>query len=175
MKTAKRAVKIPKGSALAAVVRRGKEGVCLACKQPIREHFGHKNAWVGCQDDGITADTPFLLVPARKRIEQQAVKKLFANIRDGELASVARVIRVSTPRVGKDVLYVADRRIKATKFESDRLREVLRIVKARKHGIGRRDLITKLRASKRTGIVDGALRRLVVAGAIHSKAVAATA
>lgn len=56
---------IPDTSSLAPFVRRGLEGWCVLCLEPVHAHFGHKGTWIGCQ----AASAPmraFLLVPDRR-------------------------------------------------------------------------------------------------------------
>lgn len=156
---------IPAESVLAPLQRKGIEGVCIACGEPVSAHYGHRNVWKGCQAKGLEQDTPFILVPARRRVDVRTLRSILA---DGGSVEI-RKSHSGGPR--REVLYVADGRVKVTKITSPRLQQVFSIVRAEKKGIGRKDLLKRLRASNNPGRVDGAVRRLVITGALHAKPV----
>lgn len=54
---------IPNTSVLAPLVRKGTEGLCLACSKPVHAHFGHRGVWIGCQDKNVSGSALFVLVP----------------------------------------------------------------------------------------------------------------
>lgn len=85
----------------------------------------------------------------------------------------AHVQPVRTPRPAR-VVYVAAfgiRDPKAKRIDSERDREVLATIARARNGISRTDLLRALNATKRTGIVDGAVRRLRLAKAITTRIV----
>lgn len=182
---------IPEKSVLKPFQRKGVQGVCIACEQPIQAHYGHRNAWIGCQAPGLEPNTPFLLVPARRRGELRSMKALIAahseRLTEGKQAphsskpatSKAQapvvVVMPAAERPAREVVYVADKRVSPKKFGSPRLQEVLRTLQRRKHGMRRKELLSKMNATTHPGIVDGAVRRLVVAKAVRSVSVDATA
>jgi hypothetical protein len=163
---------IPPTSVLAPLQRKGIEGTCLACGGSIRVHYGHRNTWLGCQAKGLQENTTFILVPARRRVDARIVKSLGRAMEEAtQPQQDAQIIRVKAGGPRYEVVYVADGRVKPQNVGSDRLQQVFIAVKASKRGLGRKDLLKKLRASNRPGIVDGAVRRLVTAGVIHARPV----
>jgi hypothetical protein len=112
-----RVPEIPKASALAAHQRRGVEGICIECREPIRTHLGHKGVWRGCPADTIDPDVAFLLVPARRRTDPLPVEAR------REKALVVRALQ----RAGVPVLPVASqaqRQARADHKPTERTRTV---------------------------------------------------
>jgi hypothetical protein len=173
-KKTQRITEIPHGSALAPLQRKGTEGACLACGQLIRAHYGHRNTWMGCQAKGLAPDTPFLLVPARRQQDYGLIQAFISTAGNGDKTKNGAEKRAEIkdsyrmPR-RREVVYVADGRIKADKFTSFRLQQVYGAVKAEPQGLSRKKLLKKLHASKRPGTINSAVRRLVMSGALKSK------
>lgn len=53
---------MPKGSVLAEVVRKGREGNCIACGKTVSAHM-KRGTWIGCQADNVPDSATFVLVP----------------------------------------------------------------------------------------------------------------
>lgn len=69
-------------------------------------------------------------------------------------------------RVARVVYQVRDRRVRAVAHAGVSDTRVYAILRATKQGLSRHQLLTRLHATSRTGIVDGALRRLRLQKAI---------
>lgn len=174
---------IPGGSALASVVRKGVEGWCIMCNQRITAHMDTRGNWLGCSGSAAPADVPYLLVPDlgqltaafRKQLGpivgmNRRVTDLVQNApKTHEVAPgttiAARVALPPTGQVrisGPQVAYFA--RYPVTAPQIQRLpphdRKVYGLIaRKRKAGATRKGLMEAMR-TKRTGQVDGAVRRL---------------
>lgn len=69
----RRQTAIPATSTLAQFVRRGHEGTCIACDQPVRAHYGHRGTWLGCPGQKVPADATFVLVPVWGSLDARKV------------------------------------------------------------------------------------------------------
>lgn len=170
---------ITESSALAKVVRRGQPGICTVCRGSVVAHFDQRGQWVGCPNQKAP-DVPFLLIPDRRAVTRpQGVDRRQADqpparptIFNPGASSPARTAVQATHSAR--VVYRAVGRVAAAKVDaltgSDKA--VYQVIARRPvQGAARGWLLTALDATKRTGIVDGALRRLRLAGLIKTVAV----
>lgn len=145
---------IPSNSVLAPLVRRGAEGRCLACGKSIREHFGHRGAWLGCQSNNVATEAVFVLVPVAMPLERrqtrqpatqaaemqtrESVPKTWAKAERIAAAKAAPVTKFSAARLMPRYVYVVkDKRTKtpdtfnpAMKDAYEGLKKALRPVNA---------------------------------------------
>lgn len=109
----RRELHIPTGSSLAPFVRRGKEGTCLSCGQPISAHFGRRNQWLGCKGDQVPKAATFVLVPVSVAapVSQAADRAIVARKATwGGKRAEQRAVAAATPQ--QRFLYEAsDRRV----------------------------------------------------------------
>jgi len=93
----KRELAIPEWSALAPLVRRGSEGVCLSCRKPIREHYGRKGVWIGCHAPDVPATATFLLVPVILPADRPMTSGVRVGGRPKQAAAEMQVIHRDQP------------------------------------------------------------------------------
>lgn len=173
-------VTIPNGSALHNHTRFGVEGHCVACDQPIHAHFGHKGVWVGCPSDRVPVNAPMILMIDR-RAAHPSRRATDGTVTTGEGHTRRDTDRPQTDRreanapkptpqpqlapktswtVYKAKFPLSHAKVKA--IESERDQEVYRFLAKTRVGLSRLELLKAMKATKRTGIVDGAVRRLRV-------------
>lgn len=188
-------------SALAPFVRRGIEGGCIACRQPISDHLDHRGQWIGCQAEGLPDDVPFLLIPDRRIFNDRRLspapeagtptpppdgdrRKQPAPPVQAPPRRVQATPRTLTPPPlpkpvqrapsGSQVVYVA--RVGVTARPVQELpphdRKVFGLIVRRKLGATRAQLLADLH-TKSTGKVDGAVRRLRLRNVIKVRPVQA--
>lgn len=138
------------------VAPRGQEGKCVACSQPLHTHFDKTGRWSGCRAQ-VDPSLKFFLVPDRRQPfpPTHVVRKALAS--DRPLRAQPASVPQAGPVVYRAAYGLRDPKVKA--IASARDREVFTVI-ARSKGLTRAALLKALRASTRTGIVDGAVRRL---------------
>ncbi len=175
------AVVIPDSSALAPHTRHGIEGGCSLCGQTIQSHFGHRDTWLGCLSNRVGDSAPMVLIVDRRKADRNRrigdIPESRRRHTDGPATAIAadtgrnghkpaKVVVSRAPQTAPKeswVKYVAKfgvRHEKVKAIESERDQEVYTILAHAKNGLSRLDLLKAMKATKRTGIVDGAVRRL---------------
>jgi hypothetical protein len=149
------------------------------CGQTIQSHFGHKDVWLGCPSNRVSAEAPMVLIvdrraPDRNRrtgdLPESRRRRSGDSPHDPQVSTNGDKPAPSTraPQVAPKeswVKYVAKfplRHDKVKAIASDRDREVYAHLARSRSGLSRLELLKAMRATKRTGIVDGAVRRLRV-------------
>jgi hypothetical protein len=165
----------------------GADGGCTVCRKPVIDHVDNRGQWLGCP--GVrTNRAAMILVPlypnqADRQPRGQLQEDLAQAPEPVESVREARNFRtVSTtvnrpayeamrgPRVSYHALYAVNDRRLETVSNSDLA--VYRLIRDRyKQGATRSYLLERLHAQDRTGIVDGAVRRLRLEGVLDVKAV----
>lgn len=176
---------------LSQFVRKGVEGGCIACRQPISDHVDRRGDWIGCQAPNLPNDIPFFLIPDRRLLGRRVTPepRVRTNGHGQERRHEAEALpptpakkaapRATSPVVrvsGPQVVYIA--RYPLTAGPVGRLpahdRRVYGLIaKARKTGATRAALLEALGAQKRTGRIDGAVRRLRLRHVISVKSLGA--
>ncbi len=152
-------LQIPESSALHAVARRGIEGPCVLCRQPIAAHIGHQGQWIGCTTQAVSPDTRFILMPDRRAAERPGPSRV------PQISVPAATQKASQPTARVVYHAVSKPRLAAALTETDA--KVYAVLARRpKHGASRAFLLAALDATERTGIVDGAVRRLRLKGLV---------
>ncbi len=131
----------------------GQEGICVVCRHLAHEHV-RGGRWVGCK--GVRGPAARLILVPDRRADSRAVTLQVDRRRD-----IERPVIHSVPQTGS-VAYVALYPVSHERVQdisSDRDRGIYRLIARRKTGWTRADLLDAL-GTDRTGIVDGALRRL---------------
>lgn len=107
-------IQISNLSALAPYVYKGVEGPCMACGQPIREHFGRKGVWMGCKAVHVPLASTFVLVPTVTSQDGMIVRTATLRRRATDIQPPTRTVRKVVDRPKVDHTYyvysVADRR-----------------------------------------------------------------
>ena len=176
MRVAKVDIQIPESSVLHSFARRGLEGGCVLCHQPVSTHIGEQGQWIGCSAQSVPPDTLFLLIPDRRKAALTVPKSLE---RRGTTVRVpvplpdppATSPRATQPRGSRVVYHLGlDKpRVIASLPETD-ARVYAVIARRPKQGASRLFLLQQLAAEQRTGIVDGAVRRLRLKGLVKAEA-----
>ncbi len=177
MAVAKTVVVIPDTSVLHSFVRRGTEGACVLCHQSIARHMGARGQWVGCTAQTVPPGTPFLLIPDRRFIGAQARAHVRVEARVDRRNVAAPMLplpptatRVAVPRV-RVVYHVVPGKPRLVERLPVTDAKVYAVLARRpKHGASRSALLHALQAGTRTGIVDGAVRRLRLKGLVKAQA-----
>lgn len=181
---------------LGPFVRRGLEGGCIACRKPISDHVDQRGDWIGCDAPNLPKNIPFFLIPDRRLMGRRVTpepKPTNGRPVDERRSQPAPATLPQEPRSnggttshptprhtshrglqGPQVTYVA--RYPVTHPAIGRLpnhdRKVYGlIVRARKSGATRLSLLEALGATKHTGRVDGAVRRLRLRKVIQVRAI----
>ena len=183
-------IAIPDTSSLAGFVRKGLEGWCVLCLEPVHTHVGHKGAWIGCRAPNAPMRA-FLLVPDRRNRRSEGNDRPATRSATPDMpvtsptpARAPKATRqpatltqgkrltdrtpLSTPRparapMGPQVAYTA--RYPVTSPTIGRIpphdRKVYGLIaRSRAKGATRAQLLDALDARTATGRVDGAVRRL---------------
>lgn len=143
------------------------EGTCVACEQSVRSHIDHRGRWVGCKP-ARELGVKLILVPDRRYgVRPKEPGRIVGEPKSHAVPETAYVAYVAlfplgSPEVGE---LVSER-------DSDMYRLIVRLggllssaSSKRQSGTTRADLLKAL-DTERTGIVDGSLRRLRIAGLI---------
>jgi hypothetical protein len=167
-----RKVTVPERSVLRPMVRKGREGTCQVCRAPVSAHVDKRGQWLGCQSQKVANGATLILIPDRR---QHTYTRRYTAAGDAQPASRAADIRRTVARVrGALVRYMAQFRLSDDRVRelSDRDRGIYRLIAKSNKGISRPDLLKAVDPS-RTGIVDGAVRRLRLGGFLVSTNVSA--
>lgn len=157
---------VPATSVLSPYVRKGAEGLCQMCAKPITAHVGKHGEWLGCQSQAIGQKTPLILIADRrqegKRQKAAGAAKTPARAKAADMAQVVPqpILAASVPRY-THTRYVALVGVSnpGVKELTERDNQIFRLIAQSKQGRGRAKLLADLKTT-RTGIVDGAVRRL---------------
>jgi hypothetical protein len=156
---------------LSPFIRTGLDGGCVACFKPVADHVDQRGKWLGC--NGAKINVPLVLVPLLAMMKAPQIAQLPTVPKGKKIAQAIKAAKAqrhtTTAPVhfvkpsGPQVTYVA--RYPVTHNAVQRLSPHNRrvyglIAKARVNGATRRGLLEALDATKSTGRVDGAVRRL---------------
>jgi hypothetical protein len=157
---------------LSPFIRTGLDGGCVACFKPVTDHVDQRGHWLGCK--GAKINVPLVLVPLLAMMKAPEIAAL-PTIPKGKKIALAikaakdRRVKAQPAPVhyvkpsGPQVTYVARYPLghNAVQRLSPHNRKVYGLIaKARVNGATRRALLDALNATKSTGRVDGAVRRL---------------
>lgn len=192
-RTRKRTVRIPKRSVLKRFERRGVQGTCQECGQQIANHFDGRSKWLGCKAQTVAPDVPLILIRDRRQErryssmsgpqgrDQAAQAPQAGSKHRNAVAADMGVLRgrgedrhIIAPMPPTRVAYIAKfgmRDSRVTSLESVRDLGIYRLIhQAAKKGVTRGGLLAALKTTH-TGIVDGAVRRLWIAGLIDKQVI----
>lgn len=162
-------------SALAPFIRSGLDGGCQVCGKRVADHMDKRGEWLGCR--GVKTQVPLILIPDRRNIAAMGVgqtpiaggRKILARIRqDGraeDRTPKPAPVLVSGPQVVYVAKWPASHKKVLDLAPADRKVYGL-ILRGRTKGATRAQLLEALDAHKRTGRVDGAVRRLRLRGVV---------
>jgi hypothetical protein len=185
--TAKIARQVAESPSLGPVTRSGQPGICLVCHQPVTAHVDSRGQWLGCKAGVRGKPVTLLLVPARRRTDAELLERVSGTLalkatpaatgtasegHKTQSSSKPSPDHVANPVGRPAVAYVAKLPVthnKVKALSSERDREVYGVIRKLRHAT-RAGLIKQLNAEERTGIVDGAVRRLRLAKLITVEA-----
>lgn len=169
--------KLSDSDTLRPFLRNGLDSGCVMCNRPVAAHVDHRGYWIGCPS--LTDNVPMILIPDRRSPQQDTAADTAHHYepppptrptprqdRQTERRAPQQHRQAPARRflpTGPQVLYLA--RYAVSTPQIDRLpphdRKVYGLIaRMRGKGATRALLLDALDATKATGRVDGAIRRL---------------